>query len=72
MTPSSTSNAGPPGGDGWAGFGLTGRMEREQHHDDDAVDLGDGWVEKDGDVEREEIEEILPQAEPTEGQAPLP
>ncbi|MDH6179997.1 hypothetical protein M2152_000179 [Microbacteriaceae bacterium SG_E_30_P1] len=36
------------------------------------TDLGDGWVEKDGDVVPDEAEEILPQAEPTEGQAPLP
>ncbi|MDO7883707.1 hypothetical protein [Antiquaquibacter soli] len=41
--------------------------------DDDApTALGDGWVEKDGDVLPEEIDEVLPEAQPTEGQQPLP
>ena len=40
--------------------------------DDKTIPLGDGWVEKDGDVIQENVEEVLPQAEPTEGEAPLP
>lgn len=37
-----------------------------------STELGDGWIEKDGDVIKEELEETLPEARPTDGQAPLP
>jgi len=40
--------------------------------DDKPIEIAPGWVEKDGDVEKESIEEVLPQAEPTDGAAPLP
>lgn len=40
--------------------------------DDKPTDLGDGWIEKDGDVIEEDLDEVLPKAEPTDGQAPLP
>ena len=41
-------------------------------NDDKPIKLGDGWIEKDGNVIKEDLEEVLPQAEPTEGTAPLP
>lgn len=40
--------------------------------DDETIDLGHGWVEKDGKVVLASVEEILPQAVPTDGPAPLP
>ncbi len=45
---------------------------RNVNSDGDAVELADGWVEKDGAVDSDELEDVLPQAQPVEGQAPLP
>ncbi|MET0975489.1 MAG: hypothetical protein ABWX82_07455 [Leifsonia sp.] len=39
---------------------------------DTTTDLSSDWVEKDGDVVNEKLEEVLPQSEPTDGAAPLP
>lgn len=43
--------------------------------DDDAtkpIDLGDGWIAKDGDVIEKDVDDVLPEARPAEGPAPLP